>query len=109
MQKRIKLYVTRYVIYIIVINLAQLGIGQLGRFLLHSDKNTTPVLVEFSWLFGWTWLIANLIMASLVYSDMQRLKKLNWWILIVVLINKEFGAIVSLLYYFINDKEKIQV
>lgn len=34
---------------------------------------------------------------------MKRLNKLNWWIIVITLINMEFGAIVCLIHYIAND------
>lgn len=65
--------------------------------------------MSFAWFFNSMWLICNIIMALFIYSDMKRLNKINWWVLVITLINKEFGAIVALLHYFINEKESVNI
>ena len=104
MQTKITSYINRYAIIIIIINLSQIVFDRIVNHIL-PDRTFNGNLLNFEWIFGWTWLFANLIMALLIYKDMKRLQKMNWWILAVTLINKEFGVLVSLFSYFRDDNE----
>ena len=104
MQTKITSFINRYVIFIIISSLGQIVFDRIVNYIL-PDRTFNGNLLNFEWIFGWTWLFANLIMALLIYKDMKRLQKMNWWILAVTLINKEFGALVSLFLYFREDNE----
>jgi hypothetical protein len=105
MQNRTRLFLQRYLIYIVVISLIIFLLGQLTNRIYKPDGPLNPNLMVLARIFGYAWLIGNIVMAILIYGDMRRLKKLNWWIIGMTIMNKEFGAIVCLLHYFVNDKQ----
>jgi uncharacterized membrane protein len=105
MNEKIKSYINRYIIFIIVIELYQFGVGKLNDFLINPEKNYYATLLNYSWIISWSWILGNIIMPILIYIDMKKNKKINWWILLITLINIEFGAIISLFYFYINSKD----
>ena len=108
MQNRTKLYLNRYLIYIFVISLIIFILGQLSKQIYKPEGSLNPNLLPLARIFGYAYIIGNFVMAIIIYGDMKRLNKLNWWIIGVTLLNKEFGVIVCLLHYFTNDKPIMQ-
>jgi len=105
MQKRTRLYINRYVIYILALNVLQFILGKIQYYIYNPNSTRmNQNMIDIAWVFSWSYLIANIVMAILIFSDMKRLQKINWWILVITLVNKEFGAIVSLLHYFKNEE-----
>lgn len=103
MQKRIKLYINRYVILLLILFGVQLLMGQVRRSIFSPDNMFNDNMLDLAWIFNWTWLITNLIMTIVIHGDIKRLGKMNYWVLVLTLVSKEFGTIIALMHYFINE------
>ena len=109
MQKRTKLFINRYVIYLLTLNVIHILLGRISNYIYNPNSaRFNQNLLDMAWIFSWSYIILNFVMAIVIYTDMRKLNKMNWWIIAITLINKEFGAIICLLHYFKNENDVIQ-
>ncbi|MBT4729348.1 MAG: hypothetical protein HOA61_07615 [Bacteroidetes bacterium] len=106
MGNRKKEIISRYVKYLIGLWLLNLMLYRLGSYILLPHSMIDSEVISFLIDIGWTIIICNLIMAIIIFRKMKKTNTLNWWILVVTIINKEVGAIFFLMY--INESDIIQ-
>jgi len=106
MGNRKKEIISRYVKYLIGLWLLNLMLYRLGSYIILPHSMIDYKVITFLIDIGWTIIICNLIMAIIIFRKMKKTNTLNWWILVVTIINKEVGAIFFLMY--INESDIIQ-
>jgi len=70
MQKRTRLYINRYVIYILALNVLQFILGKIQYYIYNPNSTRmNQNMIDIAWVFSWSYLIANIVMAILIFSD----------------------------------------